>query len=64
MSEPESIRQIARSLVEDYRQRRLRDPRVFLSETPADILAAIAILEEPRFCGLDREWLRQLGIEA
>lgn len=64
MGQPESIREIARKLVEDYRRRRMTNPHVFFAETPADVLAAMAILEEPRFNGLDREWLRQLGIEG
>jgi hypothetical protein len=64
VGELESIRQIARRIVEEYRQKRLIDPRVFLSETPADVLGAIEIMNEPRFDGIDREFLRNMGIEA
>jgi hypothetical protein len=64
VSELESIREIARNLVEDYRRKRLIDPRVFLSEIPADVVAAMEIVNEPRFDGIDREWLRDMGIEA
>jgi hypothetical protein len=64
MGETESIREIARKLIAEYRWKRKINPSVFLAETPADVLAAMEILNEPQFEGVDREWLRQLGIEA
>ena len=64
MGELYSIREIARQLVEDYRRRRMINPHVFFAETPAEILAAMDILKEPRFDGIDKEWLHELGIEG
>jgi len=40
------------------------NPHVFFAETPAEILAAMDILKEPRFDGIDKEWLHELGIEG
>ncbi len=64
MGELQPIREIAKQLIENYRKKRLISPVVYFSETPADVQGAVDVLAEPWFDGLDREWLRDLGIEA
>lgn len=65
MSDFESIRDIARRLVQDYRVKRAVDPIAYAAVAiPADVQAGIEILDEPRFDGIDRQFLWDCGIEA
>jgi hypothetical protein len=66
MGELESIRDIARRLVAEYRLKRTT-PTVQESAWGSPVnekIARVAVATEPVFEGMDREWLRQLGIEA
>lgn len=69
MGEFESIREIARRLVAEFRAKKTI-PTVqesvaaeYFSDLVPEKTTAVAVAE-PDFDGMDREWLRQLGIEA
>lgn len=64
MGEPESIRQIARNLLNDYLERKVLTSTEYCLEIPADVQAAMDVLDTPRFNGIDREWLRKMGVES
>lgn len=65
MGELESIRDIARRLVAEYRLKRAI-PTVQESAwgSPVNEKIARVPVTDAVFDGMDREWLRQLGIEA
>ncbi len=63
MGEIESIRDIARRLVDEYRRKRHQYSAVFYAPVPADVQAAMEILNEPKFDGIDKEFLRNMGIQ-
>lgn len=69
MGELESIRQIAKRLVAEFRAKKTI-PTVlesiaadYFSDLVPEKKTTVAVAE-PEYNGLDREWLRKLGIEA
>lgn len=66
MGEFESMWDIARRLVLQYRQKRQYSVIEAMSEVPADVQAALELLKQPelQLDWIDREFLKDLGIKA
>lgn len=64
MPEPESIREICRLIVADYRERKRQ--RDVLIDTIEKVLPPIELPPRPRYflTGIDRMELEQMGIDA
>lgn len=65
MGDLESIRDIARRLVAEFRLKK-SIPKVerYVAQIPVPEKATSVAVADPMFNGLDREWLKKLGIEA
>lgn len=66
MGEFESMWDIARRLMLQYRQKRQYSVIEAMSEVPADVQAALELLKQPelQLDWIDREFLKDLGIKA
>lgn len=65
MGELESIRDIARRLVAEWRGKKtIPTVQQFVDEPSCTEKTTTVAVAEPELDGMDREWLRQMGIEA
>ena len=66
MAEFESVREIAKRLVAEHREKKRNSLSAFLDQVPPDVLGALAILQDRKieFTERDVDWLRRCGVEV
>lgn len=66
MAEFESVREIAKRLVAEHREKKRNSLSAFLDQVPPDVMGALVELKQNgvRFTDRDRDWLKKFHIQA
>lgn len=51
-------------MIAEHRAKKQASLYAWLAESPAEVQGAVDVVNEVRFDGIDREWLREMGILA